>query len=298
MALRDWFWILLLGIIWGFSFPLNAILLNELTPLWIAAGRVTIGAIASLIFLLILKKQFPLDLILILKIFLLGIISYAIPFALFPLAQIHLASGVASILNAMTPITTVIVSHFWIGGEKATWTKAFGIGAGFIGATFLALPALQTGGNSQIWAIGLALLATLCYATSLNYTKINLPKIDATILATIALIGASFGAIIIALIFDEIPTITKTNTWIALFTIGLVATAFAFQIMYRILPRIGATNLTITTFIAPISAIILGASLLGEELHLSHYLGMLFIFLGLLMIDGRISKRLRQIKIK
>ena len=298
MNLRDWLWIILLGIIWGFSFPLNAILLDELGPLWISAGRVSIGALGSAAIMIALKKPVPTDMVLISKIVVLGILTYALPFALFPLAQMHLSSGVASILNAMTPITTVIVSHIWIGGEKATWTKALGVGAGFTGVAILAIPALQAGGTSQIWAMGLALLATLCYASSLNYTRINLPKIEPTTLATIALFGASVAATIIAFSFEGKPVITEAKTWVSLLGIGLVATAFAFQIMYRILPRVGATNFTVTTFIAPVSAIFLGTTLLGETILPVHFLGMGGIFIGLLLIDGRIVKRLKKAKAK
>ncbi len=293
MSFRDWLLIILLGIIWGFSFPFNAILLQELGPLWISAGRVSVGALGSWVILLALKQSIPSDISLIFKIFNLGIITYAIPFALFPLAQMHLSSGVASILNAMTPITTVIVSHFWLGGEKASWAKALGVGAGFTGAAFLALPALQNGGTSQIWAMGLALLATLCYAGSLNYIR-SLPKIKPAVMAALALTGASFAAIIAAVIFEGQPSITKVQTWVSLFAIGLVATSFAFQVMFSILPRVGATNFSVTTFIAPISAIILGATLLEERLHPSHFFGMAFIFIGLLLIDGRIVKKIRK----
>ena len=296
MSFRDWLWIILLGVIWGFSFPFNAILLNELEPLWISAGRVTIGALGSWVILLFAKKKLPTDISLILKIFLMGVVSYAIPFALFPIAQQYLSSGVASILSALTPITTVIVSHFWIGGENATWRKAIGVGAGFSGAIILTFPALQSGETSQFWAMGLVILATLCYAVSMNYLR-HLPKIDPAVIATLALSGASVVALVFALAFDGIPTITKTETWVSLFGIGLVATAFAFQIMYRLLPRVGPTNFSVTTFIAPISAIILGATLLGERLHLSHFFGMAFIFIGLLLIDGRIVKRIRRLKV-
>ncbi|MCF6344013.1 MAG: DMT family transporter [Devosiaceae bacterium] len=293
MNITNWLWIILLGIIWGFSFPFNAILLVELSPLWISALRVGIGALGCWVILFALKKTMPTDLTLLIKIIILGIITYAIPFALFPIAQIHLSSGVASIINAMTPITTVIVSHIWINGERATWSKALGVGAGFAGAAFLAIPALQSGGNSQLWAMVLAFMATIIYAASLNYTRINLPKTDPTALAAIALSGASIAAIPIALIFDGVPSVTKLETWVSLLGIGLVATAFAFQVMYRLLPKVGATNFSVTTFIAPISAIILGASLLGERLQISHFIGMAFIFFGLLLIDGRILKRLK-----
>jgi len=294
MSLRDWLWIFLLGIIWGFSFPFNALLLRELGPLWVSAGRTGIGAIGSWVILLAMKKTIQLEMGLLVRIALLGIVTYAIPFALFPLAQLHLSAGVAAIINAMTPITTVIVSQFWVGGEKISWPKAFGVGAGFSGVAILALPALDSGGVSELWAIGAGLLATLCYATSLNYTK-SMQKIDPTVLATLALTGAAIFAGVLALLFDGVPVITKSETWISLLGIGLT-TMFAFQIMYRMLPRVGPTNFTVTTFIAPISAIILSVSLLGETLVITQILGMLAIFAGLLLIDGRIVRRWRKAK--
>ncbi len=295
MNRSDWFLIILLGIIWGFSFPFNAILLRELEPLWISAGRLAIGALGSWAILFFAKKKLPTDISLIFKIFALGIVSYAIPFTLFPIAQQYLSSGVASILSALTPITTVIISHFWIGGENATWRKVIGVGAGFSGATILAFPALQSGETSQLWAIGLVILATLCYAGSMNYLR-HLPKIDPAVMATLALSGASVVALIFAFAFDGIPTITKTETWVSLFGIGLVATAFAFQIMYRLLPRVGATNFSVTTFIAPVSAIIVGVTILGEHFQIYDFVGMVIIFIGLLLIDGRIVAKVKTIK--
>jgi len=103
----------------------------------------------------------------------------------------------------------------------------------------------EAGGTSQIWAIGAGLLATLCYASSLNYTK-SLNHVDPSILATIALTGAAVSAITAALIFEGVPVVTKSETWFALIGIGVFTTALAFQIMYRMLPRVGPTNFTVT----------------------------------------------------
>jgi drug/metabolite transporter (DMT)-like permease len=293
MAIRDWFWVILLGAIWGTSFIFNAVLIREIGPLWVSAARVSIGALGCWAAFVALKKPLPRDPALYPQLLLLGVVGYAIPFALFPLSQQYLASGVAAIINALTPITTVIVSQFWPGGERATWLKSAGVVAGFGGAVVLALPALQSGGTSQLWAIGACLLATLCYATSLNYTR-RFARIDPTTIATLALTGAAFAAVGAAFAFEGIPLITRPETWGAALGIGLIATSFAFLVMYRVLPRIGATNFTTVTFIAPISAIILGVTVLGETLLPSHFIGMGLIFLGLLFIDGRLMKHFRR----
>ncbi len=246
MALRDWIIISILGLIWGSSFLFNAILIREIGPLWVSAGRVGVGAIGSWIFLLALRKPLPRDLKTYLHMFALGTFTYAIPFALFPLSQGYLASGVAAIVNAMTPIMTVIVSHFWLGGEKATWNKSLGVIAGFSGVMILAGPALSQGGTSELWAIGACMLATTIYAVSLNWTRAY-NHMDPTIIATLALTGATISATIMAFVAHGTPHLVTIEGWGALLGIGLLATTLAFQLMYRMLPRIGATNFSVTT---------------------------------------------------
>ncbi|KKB12791.1 hypothetical protein VE25_05475 [Devosia geojensis] len=292
MSLRDWLWVILLGAIWGTSFLFNGILIREIGPLWVSAGRVAIGALGCWAFFIALGKHLPINKWLYLHFLLLGILSYTIPFALFPLSQEHLAAGVAAIVNAMTPIMTVIVSHFWPGGEKATWNKSMGVLAGFTGVALLASPALAAGGSSQLWAIAACLTATFCYAVSLNYTRM-LGTIDASVFAACAMTGATIAAVPLAFFAHGVPHLTTIEGWTSMLGIGLLATAFAFQIMYRILPRIGATNFSVVTFIAPVSAIILGFFFLGEAVEPVHVFGMLGIFIGLLLIDGRIVRRLR-----
>lgn len=291
MALRDWLLVGLLGLIWGGSFLFNEILIREIGPLTVSAGRVGVGALGCWGFVLILRRRLPREPVLYLHFLALGVLGYAIPFALFPISQAHLTSGAAAILNAMTPIMTVIVSHFWPGGEKASWGKSAGVAAGFTGVAILAAPALVGGGGTQLWAIGACLLATLCYAVSLNYTR-GLARVDASVLAACALTGASFAAWPVALAAEGAPHLRSAAGWGAMLAIGLVATCFAFQIMYRVLPRIGATNFTTVTFIAPVSAMLLGAAILGERILPTHLLGMAAIFVGLTLIDGRLMARL------
>jgi len=296
MTLRDWLWVILLGAIWGCSFLFNAVLIRELGPLWVSAGRVGVGALGCWMFVIVLGKKPPREKSIYGHFLLLGILSYTIPFALYPLSQAHLASGVAAIVNAMTPIMTVIVSQFWRGGEKASWAKSAGVLAGFTGVAILASPALAAGGTSQLWAIGACLLATACYAVSLNYAR-NFKQYDPSVLAACAMTGATIAAVPAAFLMHGVPHLVTVEGWAALLGIGLLATAFAFQIMYRLLPRIGATNFSVVTFIAPVSAIILGFTLLGETVQPVHIFGMIGIFIGLLLIDGRIVRRWRRVKI-
>lgn len=289
MSLRDWFLIVFLGAIWGCSFIFNAVLIREIGPLWVTSLRVGIGALGCWVVMVVLRKPVPRDPRLWAQLSLLGIVAYALPFALFPLAQTHLASGVAAIINAMTPMMTALISHVWIGGEKASVTKMTGVAIGFVGAAILVSPALAAGGNSQIWAVLACLAATLCYALTLNITR-SFKHVEPTALAAIALTGAAIMSMPVAFLVEGVPVMTRPETYGAAIAIGLISTTFTFQIMYRILPRVGATNFATTTFIAPISALILGVTVLGETILPVQIAGMLVIFFGLLFIDGRIGQ--------
>ena len=290
MPLRYWALIILLGAVWGCSFLFNAILIREISPLWVSAGRVTIGAVICWLFFLGTRKPLPRDWSLYPQFLVLGILNYAIPFALFPYAEMTVASSIVGVINGMTPMTTVIVSQLWPGGEKATWNKSIGVVIGFIGAIILASPSLGEGASAQIVGLLAALAATCCYALTLNYAR-RFKNVDSTVTASASLTGAALVSIPVALLFAGVPVITRIETWGALFGIGVFSTSFSFLLVYWLLPKVGATNLSLNTFITPISAILLGVLVLHERFQLVHIAGIIVIFLGLVFIDGRLVRR-------
>jgi drug/metabolite transporter (DMT)-like permease len=290
MPLRYWALIILLGAVWGCSFLFNAILIREISPLWVSAGRVTIGAIICWLFFLGTRKPLPRDWSLYPQFLVLGILNYAIPFALFPYAEITVASSIVGVINGMTPMTTVIISQFWPGGEKATWNKSIGVIIGLLGAIILASPSLGEGASAQIVGLLAALGATICYALTLNYAR-RFKNVDSTVTASASLTAAALVSVPVALLFSGIPVITRIETWGALFGIGVFSTSFSFLLVYWLLPKVGATNLSLNTFITPISAIILGVVVLHEGFLPVHIAGIAVIFLGLVFIDGRLVRR-------
>ena len=290
MPLRYWALIILLGAVWGCSFLFNAILIREISPLWVSAGRVTIGAVICWLFFLGTRKPLPRDWSLYPQFLLLGILNYAIPFALFPYAEMTVASSIVGVINGMTPMTTVIVSQLWPGGEKATWNKSIGVLVGLGGAIILASPSFGEGASAQIVGLLAALGATVCYALTLNYAR-RFKNVDSTVTASASLTGAALVSIPVALLFTGVPVITRIETWGALFGIGVFSTSFSFLLVYWLLPKVGATNLSLNTFITPISAIILGVIVLHERFLPVHIIGIVVIFLGLVFIDGRLVKR-------
>jgi len=291
MSLRYWALIIGLGAVWGCSFLFNAVLIREISPLWVSAGRVSIGALICWIYFVATRRKLPSDPKLYPQLLLLGILNYAIPFALFPYAEEHVASSIIGVINGMTPMTTVIVSQLWPGGEKATPNKIAGVVIGLLGAVLLASPSLGAG-STEVVALLAALVATLCYALTLNYAR-RFKGLDSATVASSSLTGAAIVMIPIALFFSGVPVITKAETWASLFGIAVFSTSFSFLLVYWLLPRVGATNLSLNTFITPISAILLGVLVLHEGMAPIQIAGIAVIFLGLVVIDGRLLKRLR-----
>lgn len=293
MKPQYWALIVLLGAVWGCSFLFNAILIREISPLWVAAGRVTIGAAICWVVFFATRKKLPTDWRLYPQLLVLGILNYAIPFALFPYAEETVASSIVGVINGMTPMTTVIVSQLWPGGERATWNKVAGVLIGFAGAVILALPSFDQGASAQVLGLLAALGATCCYALTLNHAR-RFAMIEPYAVASSSLTGAALVSIPLALVFSGVPVITLPETWASLFGISVFSTSFSFLLVYWLLPRVGPTNLSLNTFITPISAILLGVLVLHERFELTHMLGILVIFLGLVFIDGRLVKGLRR----
>lgn len=292
MAFKDWMVIIILGIGWGMSFVFNEILLRELGPVTVSLGRVSFGAAGCWAWVLLTRRNVPMTPRLALEMLGFGALSFAFPFAIYALGQQSIAAGVAGIINAMTPVMVVLISHFWPGGERATAAKSLGVLFGFLGIVILALPVLQRGESSAFLAILITIGAPICYGISGNLAR-RYKAIDPAVLAALGLTGATVLIAPLAIWHDGWPVITKAETWGALMMIGFVLTSASFIAFYWVLPRVGPTNLSSVTFIAPISAVLLGVYLLGESIRFEQALGMAVIFWGLLAIDGRILKRIK-----
>ena len=142
MSLRDWALVVLVGCLFGSSFLLIVIVLQEVGPLTIGAGRSLVAAVACWAFLLLARKPLPTDPRLIGKLCLLGLFSYGVPFVLMPISQRFIPTSLVAIINLLLPIATLGVSHFWPGGERATPVRAIGAFIGLAGACILTLPTL------------------------------------------------------------------------------------------------------------------------------------------------------------
>ena len=227
-----------------------------------------------------------------------SLLNNVVPFTLIAWGQSHIASGVASIFNATTPLFGVLVAHLWTSDEKATPSRLAGVVVGFAGVTvMMGGAALRTAGVDLLAqsAILIASSATPYPASSAGASPRWASRRSRPLPGMLTL--SSLLLLPVALVVDRPWTLPAPSAAaiLSVAALALVSTALAYLLYFRILAVAGATNLMLVTFLIPISAIVLGASVLGERLEPKHFVGMALIGLGLAAIDGRLLAAMRRI---
>ncbi|MBB3770843.1 drug/metabolite transporter (DMT)-like permease [Angulomicrobium tetraedrale] len=295
MAAGDWGALVLLSLIWGGSFFFGKVAVQEISPLTMVLGRVSIGTAALFVIARIGGVHVPLNRRLIGEFLIMAVIANIIPFGLIAWSQQHIPSGLSSILNAATPLFTVLVAQAFTRDEKFTAGKLAGVVLGFAGVAVMMGPALigQLGGHqlpAQLAAIG----ATVSYGFAAVYGRRfrHLPPIG---VAMLQLAASSVLLAPLALALDQPWTrpLPSPHVLAALMGLGVLSTGIAYILYFRILARNGATNISLVTFLVPVSAILLGALFLGEALEPRELAGFALIALGLAAIDGRPGRWVR-----
>jgi drug/metabolite transporter (DMT)-like permease len=293
MALRVWLWLLSLTVLWGGSFFFAKVALGELGPFTVAFARVSLAALA-LALVVPLRPDAPWR-----TYFAMGFLNNALPFSLIFWGQTEIAVGLASIINATTPLFTLVVAHFLTPDEKIDRTKIAALLVGLAGVVVLIGPDALVGG-SALWAQLACLGAALSYAFAGVYGRRFRRMGIAPAEAAAGQVTASAVLILpIMLVVEQPWTLSappSLTVWLALAGLALLSTALAYVLYFRILAAAGATNLLLVTLLIPVPATLLGAAVLGEQLEPRQFAGMALIGLGLVLIDGRIKGALRAAK--
>ncbi len=296
MTGREWLMLSVLGFLWGCSFLFNAIAVRDLPVLSVVFVRVALGAAVLIALLRIAGERLPREISVWRALFLMGFANSALPFSLIVWGQTHVAAGVASILNATTPLFAVVFAHFLTVDEKLDRGRIVGVVLGFVGVAIMiggdAFRAIGAGFGAQM----LFLAAAASYAFSGIYgRRFRRLGVGPMATATGQLIAASVLLLPLVLIVDRPWTLAMPGLPAIGAMIGLAvfSTSAAYVLYFRILATAGATNLALVTFLIPICAIALGIIVLGEHLALRHLVGMAMIGGGLAAIDGRLWRRLR-----
>ena len=289
MDASDWALLFLLGLIWGGSFLFARVAVLEVPPLTLVFLRVAIAAIALNAYLVFKSSGAEHSWSLWTSFAGMGILNNIIPFSLIFYGQQEIGAGLAAIVNAMTPIWTLLIAHFSTSDERLAPNKLVGIVLGFVGVAVL-IGTAAFGGLSGALIAQLAVLgATISYGFASVFGKRfnNVPPIET---ARGQLTASSLIMLPIAAWADkfwQIPVPSPAATW-SVIALALICTAWAYILFFRILARAGAVNIALVTLLVPLSAVLFGVVLLGEVLALRHFAGMVLILLGLLVIDGRL----------
>ena len=295
MGGREWATLLGLAVLWGGSFFFNAIAVRELPSFTLVWMRVAVASVALLGVLRLLGQRMPTGGRIWAAFFGMGLLNNVVPFALIVWGQHHIASGLASILNATTPLFTVLAAHLLTPDERLTPLKAAGVAVGFAGAVFMVGPDALGGLGTDVIAQLACLTGALSYAFAGIFGR-RFQGMGVAPMATAAgqVCASTVLLLPLVLLVDRPWTLAMPHaaTWSAVLGVGLLSTALAYVLYFRILAAAGATNLLLVTFLIPVSAILLGALVLGETLLPRHFGGMALIGAGLACIDGRLLRLL------
>lgn len=293
----EWTMVVALSLIWGGAFFFGGVAVKELPPLTIVFFRVFLGALTLWAVVFLFRIPVPKDRSLIAAFLGMSLLNNVIPFSLIVWGQTHIASGLASILNATTPLFTVLVAHALTTDERFTPTRVIGVLAGFFGvAVMIGGAALETGGFgvfAQLAVLGAALSYSFAGVFGRRFSRLGVsPVMTATGQVTMS----SLILLPLMLLVDQpwtlpVPSLPVVGSLIGF---GVLSTALAYILFFRILSAAGATNLSIVTFLIPVSAIVLGIVFLDETLAPRHLAGMAMIGIGLACIDGRLLRAFRR----
>jgi drug/metabolite transporter (DMT)-like permease len=293
MTSTEWVLLLALSALWGGSFVFTGMALAELPPLTLVALRVGLAAMVLHLAVAALGLPLPRGRAVWLAFAGMGLRNNAIPFCLIAWSQTEIPSGLAAILNATTPLATVIVAHHLTADEKATGHRMFGVLAGLIGVAVMIGPDALTGLGSRVMAQLAVLAAALSYAFAAVYGRRFARLGIAPVLSATGQLTASAAMLLpLALIVDRpwtlaMPSLATTGAVLGLATL---CTAVSYLLYFRILLTAGATNLLLVTFLIPVSANVLAVLVLGERLAPISAVGMALIAAGLAAIDGRLLR--------
>ena len=289
MSPAIWTMLLLLGIVWGASFLFGRIALREIEPLHLVLMRVTLAAAALILFMLATGRRFPPGKRFLVEILGLSILNNIIPFSLILYGQKELGAGLASVINAMTPVWTLLIANWLTSDEKLTPRKIAGVVLGFAGVAVLMGGDALTGLGASLTAKLAALGATISYGFASIYGK-RFRSVPPIAVATGQLTGSTILMFAICALTVGMPRISgySPDVFWSVIAFALVCTAFAYILFFRILSAAGATNVSLVTLLVPVFAVLSGIFVLGETLSPWHVAGMVLIGLGLLVMDGRV----------
>lgn len=290
MAARDWGLIAALSVLWGGAFYFNVLALRGFPPNTVVLLRMAIACLPLLLLLKIFGQTLPQTARQWGQLAVLATLNIVLPFILFTWAQGLIPSGLASVLNATTPLWGVVVAHFLTHDEKASTARVGGVLVGVLGVAIMIGSDAISGAGGNLLPQLACLVATLCYAfASIFGRRFGQSGMQPMTIAAGQAAMATVIMLPIAAVTDQFWALPAAgwDAWGGVLGVALLSTSLAYILYFRLLESAGATNSLLATFTIPIVAIFLGIMFLGEVLVARQLGGIALIALGLAAIDGR-----------
>jgi drug/metabolite transporter (DMT)-like permease len=290
IATADWIRLGILSLLWGASFLFIGIAVKELDSLLIVFARVAMAAVVLVPVHFVLQGSLPRDRTIWFKIGVMSILNNVIPFSAIVYGQHYITAGLASVINATTPLFGALIMAV-AAAEALTGRKIAGLLLGFAGVVLLKGVGLVEL-NQQTVGIFAVILASFSYALSGLWAKKHIVGIAPVTSATCQLIVSSIIMGVLVTLFSDVTRLSAVSngTWLALIGLSVISTATAYLIFFRIIQTSGPSVVLLVTMMIPVSAIAMGAVFLNEALLPREIIGTLVIGVGLLVIDGRVLR--------
>ncbi|MBW4708803.1 DMT family transporter [Roseobacter sp. YSTF-M11] len=294
---KAWSALLLLAMIWGASFLSIRIALDEIGPVTSVAHRTFWAMLVLWIVVIALRLPVPKEPRIWMAFLIMGLLNNVIPFGLMAWGQLHIETGLTSILNAATAVFGVLVAALFFADEKLTVRKTVGVGLGFAGVvTAIGLENLRSFDLRSIAQLAV-LGGTVSYALAGAWARQTLSGLAPQVAAAGMLTTASVITVPLAIMLEgPIRFDLQPVTIMAIVYYAVIATAGAYLLYYYVLDLAGSGNLLLVTLLIAPVAILLGALVRNESLNPNAYAGFALLALGLLVVDGRVWHMLRKRK--
>ncbi|MBX2837416.1 MAG: DMT family transporter [Gammaproteobacteria bacterium] len=291
MDITDWVMLATLSVLWGGSFFFIGVAVKDLPPLSIVLLRVGLAAIVLWIVLAVWKISFPLTKPVMTACLTMGFLNNVVPFTLIVWGQTHISSSLASILNASTPLFSLLLASRYLHDEPMQLHKLIGVVIGFFGVAIMLLPRMASGIDTTVLGMLAIVGAAFSYGIASVFGR-RFAKLQVSPIATATgqLSASSLLLLPLVLVVDQPWNIhwPSTATVASIVALATFSTALAYILFFRILKSAGAVNIALVTLLLPVTAILLGSVFLGDTLNRLQILGMAFIAVGLLVVDGRL----------
>ena len=288
--LLDWCFLLALVVMFGSAFLLTKIAVQDIPPVLVVAGRIVIGALILCMLAMWQGQSFS-SLIAYWKIIIvLALTGNCVPFFLITWGQQYVDSGLAGILMAMMPLSTILLAHFFVSGEAITANKLIGFVVGFVGVVILMLPQINADTQYQ-WLHLLAMLSILCGAISYAINSViahQLPNISLTLLSSGVLIAASVLILPISIwsSYGWIPDVSS-SALLALLILGLFPSGIATIVYFSLIRRAGAAFMSQTNYLIPLWAVFIGVVFGHEYISLNAMIALAVILSGIALAQRK-----------